>query len=91
MSLQEHDSDPMAGLVNLFDVMLVFCVGLIIALVMSWNLENMIFVDVEKGQEIKDMPKMEDVQGEGYQEMGRVYKDPETGQLIMIEEGSSEE
>lgn len=82
----EEVVDLMGGLANLLDVMLVFCVGLMIALVMSWNLQHVIFVDVEKGRELHELPQLQDDGGQGFQEMGKVFQDPETGKLILIEE-----
>lgn len=84
--LDEQENDPMAGLANLLDVMLVFCVGLMIALVLSWNLQSIIFVNVERGREIKELPQLQEAGGQGYHERGKVYQDPETGKLILIEE-----
>ncbi len=84
--LSEQEQDFMAGLVNLLDVMLVFSVGLIIALVLSWNLQHLVFIPVERGKELKELPLIEEGGGQGYQERGKVYQDPETGRLILIEE-----
>ena len=86
--LCEEEVDPMSGLANLVDVMLVFCCGLLVALVMTWHLQDILFkkVDVEKGRQLKDVPKIEAGGGEGYSEMGTVYQDPKTGKLILIQE-----
>lgn len=86
--LCEEEVDPMGGLANLVDVMLVFCCGLLVALVMTWNLQDIIFkqVDVEKGRQLNELPKVEKSGGAGFSEMGRVYQDPKTGKLILIEE-----
>ncbi len=100
-----EETDPRNGLVNLVDFMLVFACGLLVALVMSWNLQNVLLTDmtpekrqqmlkavseaiqVEQGQELDGMPDVSKGQGgSGYQEMGRVYKDPKTGKLIMIKQ-----
>lgn len=86
--LCEEEIDPMGGLANLVDVMLVFCCGLLVVLVMTWNLQDILFkkVDVERGQQLQEVPKVEAGGGEGYSEMGMVYQDPETGKLILIQE-----
>ncbi|AVX31436.1 hypothetical protein CTH_1864 [Carboxydocella thermautotrophica] len=104
--LSEEDIDPMGGVANLLDVMLVFACGLMVALVLSWNLQNVLFskaspqerqkmlqaiqriVNVKQGQELKDLPQIQNGGGSGYQEMGTVYRDPKTGKLIMIESES---
>ncbi|MBS4032039.1 MAG: DUF2149 domain-containing protein [Clostridiales bacterium] len=43
---QAEDIDPTSGLANMLDVMLVFCCGLMVALVLSWNLQSVLFSDV---------------------------------------------
>ncbi len=98
------EEDPMAGTANLVDAMLVLAVGFLIFVVMSWNMQSIIFSDmsqeekdnimesmselkqVNQGQEIKDLPDVSHSSGEGYSEMGKVYRDSRTGKLIMIEE-----
>ena len=45
--LSEEEVDLLGGLGNLIDVMLVFCCGLMVALVLSWNLQNIIFAKVK--------------------------------------------
>lgn len=101
---QVDDQDPLAGTTNLVDAMLVISVGLLIFLVMSWNMQSVVFSDmtqeqkeetmeamqqvsqVTQGQELNDTPDTSNSSGEGYTEMGKVYKDPQTGKLIMVEE-----
>ena len=102
LSRLQDDINPMTGVANIVDAMLVFACGLIVMLVLSWNLQNMIFEDtspeerrrmmevikkavkIEKGKEIKTPPPLVSGSGEGYEEMGVVYKDPETGKLILV-------
>lgn len=86
--LSEEDVDPIAGVANLVDVMLVFSCGLLVALIMTWNLQDILFqkVDVEKGTQLTEVPQVEQKGGQGYSEMGKVYEDPDTGKLILIEE-----
>lgn len=40
--------------------------------------------EVQMGKEINDTPQTSQGSGEGYQEMGTVYKDPTSGKLIMV-------
>jgi len=98
-----QDEDPMAGTANLVDAMLVLSVGFLIFLVLSWNMQSVVFADMspeerqqtmeamkhvaelQMGQELNDTPDTSSGSGEGYVQMGKVYKDPETGKLIMIE------
>ncbi|WP_409200364.1 DUF2149 domain-containing protein [Methanobrevibacter sp. DSM 116169] len=101
---QSEDQDPLAGTTNLVDAMLVISVGLLIFLVMSWNMQSIVFSDmsqeekqdvmeamkqvsqVNQGKELNETPDTSNSSGEGYTEMGKVYKDPSTGKLIMVEE-----
>jgi hypothetical protein len=99
----EGEEDPMAGTSNLVDAMLVIAVGLLIFVVISWNMQNVVFQDnsqnpqqaiqenspdvteVSEGQVLNETPDTSDSSGSGYMEMGKVYKDPSTGKLIMVE------
>ena len=84
---------PMEGMANLADVMLVFACGLIVALILSWN------VDVSDQGEINQRPDTKyEVEGmennaeqtldgeKDLEEMGKVYRDPETGKYYVVEE-----
>lgn len=99
----QNEEDPMAGSANLVDAMLVLSVGFLIFLVLSWNMQNVVFADmtpqerqetmeamkraveVQKGQELNDTPQTTSGSGQGYVEMGTVYRDPKTGKLIMVQ------
>ena len=89
----------MAGTSNLVDAMLVIAVGFLVFVIISWNMQSMIDPDqnvqeqvkskvteVDQGQELNDTPETSNSSGQGYTEMGKVYKDPATGKLIMVEE-----
>ena len=41
--------------------------------------------NITEGQELNDSPESSESSGQGYMEMGKVYKDPSTGKLIMVE------
>ncbi|AXV38329.1 MAG: hypothetical protein CIT01_09015 [Methanobacterium sp. BRmetb2] len=92
--LDGDDEDPSAGIVNLTDSMLVLAVGFLIFAIMALNTNPAIVaqssgstqntVSVTTGEVINDTPATESGSGEGYQEMGTVYKDPDTGKLIMV-------
>ncbi|MFV0277887.1 MAG: DUF2149 domain-containing protein [Parahaliea sp.] len=89
----QEDSDPLSGFANIMDVMLVFALGLLIALIAQSRELRLHFklepaVDISQGRELPEVPEairqaMED-NGEGLQSMGQVYRDPETGKLILI-------
>lgn len=99
----QNEEDPMAGSANLVDAMLVLSVGFLIFLVLSWNMQNVVFTDmtpqerqetmeamkkaveVQRGQELNDTPQTSSGSGQGFVEMGTVYRDPKTGKLIMVQ------
>lgn len=101
---ESSEEDPMSGVANLVDAMLVIAVGLLVFLVISWNMQSIIFnedlspqqkqeaidamnqvIEVDQGQQLNETPDVSNSSGEGYTEMGKVYQDPKTGKLIMIE------
>ena len=44
----EGEEDPMAGTSNLVDAMLVIAVGLLIFVVISWNMQSVVFQNQEQ-------------------------------------------
>ena len=97
------EEDPMAGSANLVDAMLVLSVGFLIFIVLSWNMQSVVFsdmsaqerqdtmeamkkaVELTQGDELNNTPQTSSGSGQGYVELGQVYKDPKTGKLIMVE------
>jgi hypothetical protein len=94
-----QEQEPLGPLANLIDIMLVFACGLIAALVaLSPELGQHFQINKQEssvqvqdvnsvGKELTSTPealknKLQSQQG--YQSMGQVYKDPETGKLILI-------
>ena len=53
-SFEEDEEDPMAGVANLVDAMLVIAVGLLVFLVISWNMQAIVFNDSVTPQERQD-------------------------------------
>ena len=92
-----EDDDPTSGLTNLSDCMLVLACGLMVALVVAWNIDITQYTEVEQTdnkQEISDLESITDdfkAGGTNYIDMGRVYQDPETGKLYMVEESTTTE
>ena len=85
--------DPMSSMGNMADVMLVFACGLMVALVMAWNVDLAQFQEVKTDQELsKDQvtEMTEQLYGEGnaFVEKGKVYQDPQTGQYYLVEDES---
>jgi hypothetical protein len=84
--------DPRASIANLADAMLVLACGLMVSLIVYWN------VDVSSGEqrvfeegevtEVADVERLVDQAASGgtaYTERGVVYEDPATGKLYMLE------
>ena len=41
--------------------------------------------EIDQGQELDEVPDSSNCSPQGYTEMGKVYKNPSTGKLIMVE------
>ena len=84
----ESDSSPMESVANIVDVMLVFACGLLLALVTVWNVD--IGIDRPEGDnmyEVSDVvEETEDVNKDGLEEAGKVYRDSDTGNLYFVED-----
>jgi hypothetical protein len=85
------DEDPAAGLANLADCMLVLACGLMVALVVAWNIDIRSVTQVEITDNTQEITDAETVDkeftsgGSTYVDMGHVYQDPETGKMYIIE------
>lgn len=86
------DDDPMGGLNNLSDAMLVLALGFLIFAIMALSVNpNMISDASSNAQDVStaqtftqnytDAGGLED---SGYSEVGKVYQDPNTGELVMV-------
>ena len=93
MKQMGEEFSPMEGVGNMADAMLVFACGLLLALIISWN------VDVSETGEITRQPDVKyEVENIGQsvekdadvtkdlKDMGHVYQDPETGKYYVVEE-----
>lgn len=85
----DSDVDPLGGLANLADLMLVFACGLMVSLAAHHGLFNgqpAKVTRVEKGQVLAAMPaKADGAQGSGLQAVGQVYRDANSGKLLLVE------
>lgn len=90
-----EDINPMDGLGNLADVMLVFACGLMLALITYWNVDVAATVapdvSAERLEITEDLPGADNQEDpppdqEGLEEYGTVYRDPATGQLYILSE-----
>jgi hypothetical protein len=92
-SFLDTDEDPLGPLANLIDIVLVFACGLIAALVaFSSDLQDHFEVqpqEITLGKELPTMPDtmQQQVQdGSGFESVGQVYRDHQTGKLILIDD-----
>lgn len=93
--ISDNETDPMASLVNMVDIMLVLAVGFLILAITATGVADMSqqatdanqqeVVDVSQGEEIPNDIEKDSSSGSGYSRVGSVYKDPETGKLVMID------
>lgn len=87
----------MAAMATLVDVMLVFACGLMAALVLGQSQVAPQREDggaraVKKARALEAPPKGIGSVGGGYRPVGRVFRDPKTGKLILVESpGRSEQ
>lgn len=89
---EDENSNPLESLTNLFDVMLVFACGLMVALVISLN------VDVSRLNEAvieyKDnsggKATVEESEGLSMEELGTIYRDPKTGKTYILDDAGQD-
>lgn len=84
-----EDCDPMSGLANLVDVILVFACGLMIAIVTFWNVDLSKVSDIIDPSELRELDSFDKAIEDGdisetLQNQGTAYKDPETGKIYIV-------
>ncbi|AMD16723.1 hypothetical protein TL18_00910 [Methanobrevibacter sp. YE315] len=87
---ESADDDPMSGLNNLSDAMLVLALGFLIFAIMALSANPDLISESPKTQDVStadtfnqnytDAGGLED---SGFREVGKVYEDPRTGELVM--------
>lgn len=88
----QEDVNPMDGVSNLVDAMLILAVGIMLALIMHWNVD---VTSVQNVEELNNAENLNDKQIEevennsGLQEKGVVYQDPDTGKYYVKVEGEN--
>ena len=85
------DDDPMGGLNNLSDAMLVLALGFLIFAIMALSVNPDMIHEQSSTQDVStaetftqnytDAGGLED---SGFNEVGKVYEDPNTGELVMV-------
>lgn len=92
-----EEINPMDGIANLADAMLVLACGLMMALILHWNVDiNLEQVDISTGSEVTNVEDLQEsmvqIQSDedSYQRMGILYQDPQTGKMYMLTEEPAE-
>ncbi|HML37955.1 MAG TPA: DUF2149 domain-containing protein [Bacillota bacterium] len=88
----EEDVNPLEGVPNLADIMLVLACGLMLALIINWNVDVAgLNETVQNRAEVKlqmeglaEGPDSKQDEMKNYVEKGIVYEDPVTGKLYMV-------
>ncbi len=94
---EEKSVNPMDSVSNLADAMLVLAVGIMLALIINWNVD--ISLPQQSGQPADPIPFEETdlteapddsavLDGGDLQEMGRVYYDAKSGNYYIIKDGN---
>lgn len=82
----DPDDEPLGPLSNLVDIMLVFACGLIAALAAQQASEARSGGrEISEGRELPEVPEGVGEAGSGYEAVGQVYRDPETGDMVLID------
>ena len=101
---EDQVSNPMDGLANLADVMLVLAVGIMLALIINWNVDisttssqtTQQQVDTQDALEFTDdqieqASDSDDPDQQNLTQLGAVYYDKETGKYYIVGNDSQEE
>jgi hypothetical protein len=97
--MTEEDINPMEGAINIVDAMLVFACGLMLSLVIYWNVDlrsdGMIPVSqAQAGMQNEvgsGVGTVDEAKSGDFEEVGKVYRDPTTGNLYMSEASTAAE
>ncbi len=85
------DDDPMGGLNNLSDAMLVLALGFLIFAIMALSVNPDMITQSQSTQDVSTADTFSQnyttaggLEDSGYNEVGKVYEDPTTGELVMV-------
>lgn len=85
-----EDVNPSAYIVNMVDCMLVLACGFLVMLMLHWNIATTSVDELDESsmEEVDPQNMPEDVTSGGsyYIDAGKVYQDPNTGQLYLVQE-----
>lgn len=87
----DSDDDPMGGLNNLSDAMLVLALGFLIFAIMALSVNPEMISESSSKQNVETVETLSEnvsdaggMEDSGYNEIGKVYQDPTTGELVMV-------
>lgn len=92
-SFEPEDVNPMDSVSNMSDAMLILAVGIMLALIIHWNVDisgGQKVVDVQNTEEISNMESLDErevnevSQEDGLSEKGKVLYDEKTGKYYMV-------
>ncbi len=90
-----EDVNPSAYIVNMVDCMLVLACGFLVMLMLHWNIATTTMDEVDESsmEEVDPEQMPEDVTSGGshYIDAGKVYQDPNTGKLYLVQENGAAE
>lgn len=85
------DDDPMSGLNNLSDAMLVLALGFLIFAIMALSVNPEMITQTQATKDVstadtfsQNYANASGIEDSGYSEVGKVYQDPTTGELVMV-------
>ena len=94
---EDEGVNPMDGIANLVDVMLVLVVGFMLALIINWNLDIGAIAHLQQDEQTPESAlefdgeymeeldaEHEDIDSEAMEKLGTVYFDEETGRYYII-------
>lgn len=88
---QSDDEDPMSGLNNLSDAMLVLALGFLIFAIMALSVNPDMITNTATTKDVstadtftQNYTNASGLEDNGFSEVGKVYQDPKTGEMVMV-------
>ncbi|WP_296888563.1 DUF2149 domain-containing protein [uncultured Methanobrevibacter sp.] len=85
------DDDPMSGISNLSDAMLVLALGFLIFAIMALSANPELISNSPNTKDVstadtfnQTFSNASGMEDSGFNEVGKVYEDPNTGELVMV-------
>ncbi|WP_243158075.1 DUF2149 domain-containing protein [Aminipila terrae] len=86
---KKEEINPLDGVANLVDIMLVFSCGLMVSLVLNWNVDLSKVSDIITKEDLMQVKNLDQAiengtLSEDYNSKGFVYEDPKTGKMYIV-------